>query len=167
MFRRQAPILMAAIFAASLALWATGGDGEARGFGMRGLPMLSYPAQVLRVLDGDTIEVEVTVWPGHVVRTRVRIGEIDAPELRARCDHERKRAIEARAALAAMVAGGEVVLVGVRPDKYYGRVVADLAVGDRDIGAGLIAAGHAVRYGSRPDWCAGQAAQRPQTSASR
>lgn len=158
-----APIFIVVLFAAAGLAWALPQADAARGSAGRDLPALSYPANVLRVLDGDTIEAEVAVWPGHVVTTRVRIGGIDAPELRARCARERERALDARAALVDAVSVGDLVLMRVRPDKYYGRVVADLAIGTRDVGTDLITAGHAAAYGSRPDWCAERIAQRPQT----
>jgi endonuclease YncB( thermonuclease family) len=48
-----------------------------------------HPAQLLRVLDGDTFEARVHVWPGIDITTKVRLRGIDAPELRARCPDER------------------------------------------------------------------------------
>src|SRR2546423_372402 len=58
-----------------------------------------YPAQVLRVLDGDTFEARVSVWPGLDITTKVRLRGIDAPELRARCADELAQAQAARDAL--------------------------------------------------------------------
>ena len=49
----------------------------------------AHEAQVLRVLDGDTFEARVNIWPGVEVTTRVRLRSIDAPEMHARCDDER------------------------------------------------------------------------------
>src|SRR5450759_3535141 len=43
-----------------------------------------HPAEVVRVLDGDTFEARVRIWPGMDVTTRVRLRGIDAPELHAR-----------------------------------------------------------------------------------
>ena len=42
-------------------------------------------AQVLRVIDGDTIAVRAQIWIGQSVETRVRIVGVDTPELRGRC----------------------------------------------------------------------------------
>src|SRR5262249_6058564 len=50
------------------------------------------PADVLRVIDGDTFEAQVHVWPGMEITTKVRLRDIDAPELRAHCSQERVRA---------------------------------------------------------------------------
>src|SRR5688500_17296733 len=43
-------------------------------------PRLAYPAEVLRVLDGDTFEARVQLWPGLAITTRVRLRGIDTPE---------------------------------------------------------------------------------------
>ncbi len=57
-----------------------------------------YPADVIRVIDGDTFEARVRVWPGMDVTTKVRLRGIDAAELHARCDAERTKALAARCA---------------------------------------------------------------------
>ena len=46
-------------------------------------PRTGYPAEVLRVFDGDTFEARVRIWPGTDVTTKVRIRGIDAPEMKA------------------------------------------------------------------------------------
>ena len=49
----------------------------------------AHAAEVLRVIDGDTFEARVHVWPGIDITTRVRLRGIDAPELGgARCAEE-------------------------------------------------------------------------------
>ena len=115
-----------------------------------------YPVDVLRVIDGDTFEARVHVWPGQELTTRVRLRGIDAPELKARCDGERVKAETALAALRALLTDQDVSIWGVGPDKYFGRVVAE--VGTRrtpDISAALLAKGVARSYagGHRDGWC--------------
>src|SRR5581483_2642633 len=63
----------------------------------------AHPVQVVRVIDGDTFEARVNVWPGIDITTRVRLRGIDAPEMHARCDAEQAKARAARDALAAML----------------------------------------------------------------
>jgi endonuclease YncB( thermonuclease family) len=116
----------------------------------------SHPAQVVRVLDGDTFEARVSVWPGIDITTKVRLRGIDAPELRAHCPEERTRAQLARDALVALLAEGAVGISRVTPDKYGGRVVADAATRKtQDISAALLHAGLVRRYagGRREGWC--------------
>lgn len=112
-------------------------------------------AKVLAVVDGDTIEVEAEIWPGLFQRTRVRLAGVDAPELKGRCEEERRKAREAKA-LIERLAGGRVTLLDVRPDKYGGRIVAKVLAADgTDLAAALIGAGLARSYagGKREGWC--------------
>lgn len=120
-------------------------------------PMRSgHPAEVLRVLDGDTFEARVRIWPGMDVTTRVRLRGIDAPEMHARCDDERVKAEAARGALAAMLKEGGVGISNIGQDKYGGRVDADVSTAvTADVSAALFERGYARRYGGgkRQSWC--------------
>jgi endonuclease YncB( thermonuclease family) len=122
-------------------------------------PMLgTHPAEVLRVLDGDTFEARVRVWPGLEITTKIRLRGIDAPELKARCIEERSKAEGAREALATMLAEGGVAVAHVGLDKYGGRVLADAATRNTpDIGIAMLAKGLARTYGGgrRESWCNG------------
>lgn len=114
------------------------------------------PAEVVEVIDGDTVKVRAHVWLGQAVETSVRLDGVNAPELRGDCDQERRLAAEARDYLTALVADGAVSLRDIAYDKYGGRVVARL--GDpsgRDLGTALVAAGLARPYdgGKRGSWC--------------
>jgi len=118
----------------------------------------SLPAEVLRVIDGDTFEARVHVWPGLDITTKVRLRGIDAPELRARCPAERTKAEAARDALVAILAEGAVGVSGVTLDKYGGRVVADAKTRSiANVSAELLDHGYARAYrgGHRDGWCDG------------
>jgi endonuclease YncB( thermonuclease family) len=115
-----------------------------------------FAARVERVIDGDSLAVRVDIWPGLEVATIVRLRGVDAPELSGRCPEERRRAAAARDALAALVGEGRIVLAAVEPDKYGGRVVADVAAADgQPLAEALVGAGLARRYdgGRRDGWC--------------
>jgi len=117
---------------------------------------LNYPAEVIRVIDGDTFEARVRVWPGLEVSTKVRLRNVDAPELHARCAEELARAQAARAALETMLAAGGVMVSQVGIDKYGGRVDALVATRDTaDVSAALLSGGWARSYDSRRrgSWC--------------
>jgi endonuclease YncB( thermonuclease family) len=116
------------------------------------------PADVLRVLDGDTFEAQVHVWPGIDITTKVRLRGIDAPELRARCPEERTKAEAAREALRALLGEGDVMVMRVGLDKYGGRVLAEAGTRTTpDVGATLLARGLVRPYsgGRREPWCDG------------
>lgn len=113
-------------------------------------------ARVVSVLDGDTLLVRARLWLDQHLDVRVRLGGVDAPELRGRCPGERLLACRARAFVEATVAGGEVALTDIRYGKFARRVVARVsAAGVPDLAQGLLARGLARPYGGgpRPDWC--------------
>lgn len=113
-------------------------------------------ATIVRVIDGDTVEADAHVWPGHTVRVSVRLRGIDAPELRSRCDAERALAERARAHLATLLHSGSVQVRNVARDKFFGRVVADLETDEGDEIAPLLLAAELARPyagGSRVSWC--------------
>ena len=98
-------------------------------------------AELISVIDGDTLLVEARPWPQHRITVLVRIRGIDAPELKAKCEGARRAAIRARARLADL-AHGPIRLSNISGDKYFGRVVADVSAGDiGDIGSSLLARG--------------------------
>lgn len=122
----------------------------------------SHPVQILRVIDGDTFEARVHIWPGHEITTKVRLRGIDAPELKARCDEEAAQARAARGTLTRILDEGDVTIARVSLDKYGGRVVADAATKTTaDVGQAMLSAGLARKYtGARRDtWCGADSAQ--------
>ena len=86
-----------------------------------------YAADVVRIIDGDTFVARMRTGPGGAVETRVRLRSIDAAELHARCSKELRLALAARAALQRLLAEGSVMLSHVGPDKYPGRIDANVA----------------------------------------
>lgn len=88
-------------------------------------------AEVIRVIDGDTVLVEAMPWPDHRISTYVRLRGIDAPELKSKCAAFRNAARQAQEQLMALMAGqSRVTLTAISGDKYFGRVVADLNLDD-------------------------------------
>lgn len=115
-----------------------------------------HPAEVLRVMDGDTFEARVRIWPGMDITTRVRLRGIDAPEMSARCAEERTKAEDARAALLRHLSEGAVAISNIGQDKYGGRVDADVSTARTgDVSASLLERGVVRRYagGKRENWC--------------
>ena len=112
-------------------------------------------AEILRVIDGDTIEIRAQIWLGLTLTSHVRIRGIDTPEMRGACPAEKTAAAAARDRLAEL-AGGTIRLANIADDKYAGRVLADVTAGDgTDLGSAMIASGLARPYGggARGDWC--------------
>jgi endonuclease YncB( thermonuclease family) len=115
-----------------------------------------HPAEVLRVIDGDTFEARVRVWPGMDITTKVRLRGVDAPEMRARCENERLSAIASRNALTRILSEGSVGIARVTQDKYGGRVDAEVSTAATgDVAAALLAGGTVRAYSGnrRTGWC--------------
>src|SRR5690606_20089176 len=118
------------------------------------------PAEVLDILDGDTILVRARIWLGQDVETRVRLIGVDTPELRGKCAEERRLAEAARTFLVERLARRQVFLRDVQVDKFGGRVLARVVTPDgAGVGESLIAAGLARPYqgGARQSWCKSRA----------
>lgn len=134
-----------------------------------------YEARLVRVIDGDTLDVIVQTWPGHFIETAVRIKGIDTPELKGKCAHERKLAQQAKNHLLQIIAGNMVTarsspqqpqspdpplsynasaqaepavmtLHDVELGKYAGRVLARVKINSQDVAAQLIAVSLARPY---------------------
>lgn len=118
------------------------------------------PAEILDVLDGDTITVRATIWLGQAVETHVRLSGIDAPEMRAHCAQEKEKAEAARDFARRLLADGRARLLDVQADKYGGRVRARVLTSTgADLSQLLLDAGLVRPYHGekRQPWCEGAA----------
>ncbi len=116
-----------------------------------------HPVDVIRTIDGDTFLARLHFAQGGDLVTRIRLRGIDAPELKAACESELEKAEAATDALRDLLGQGGVAVYNLGPDKYQGRVVADVATRrTANVSAALLAAGHARSYngGHRDGWCA-------------
>ena len=121
-----------------------------------GSPDVRHPVDVIRTIDGDTFEARVHLPPDLNLTTRVRLRGIDAPELKAACAQELQMAEAATAALRSLLGEGDVRIFNIGPDKYAGRVVADVTtLRSGNVSTAMVAAGHARSYagGHRSGWC--------------
>jgi endonuclease YncB( thermonuclease family) len=151
---RRGRSLFAALVAAAVAALATlvGPTSEA-------------PAVVpsnIRVVDGDTIDALAAPGPeepaGAGRMKRYRLVGFDTPEtVQAGCGAELALGERAKERLRELVASGPVRLaVNEGHTDRWGRGLATLTVGGRDVGTTLIREGLAVPYsgkGRRIDWC--------------
>ncbi len=98
-----------------------------------------FPAEGLRVVDGDTLDVRVTIWIGQSLKVRVRLADVDAPQASGRCAATARLGRAAARWLVDRVVDRQITLRNVRPGKYAGRVIATVHDAEgRDVGAALI-----------------------------
>lgn len=117
----------------------------------------AVPAQVDYVLDGDTFAARVAVADDVKITVRVRLINVDTPELNGACQDEIKLARRARGRLEKLLPRGTIVeLNNIKDDKYLGRIDANVVMSDgRDVGNVLVREKLARKYsgGRRQSWC--------------
>lgn len=114
--------------------------------------MNEYDAKVLKVVDGDTVDVDIDLGFGIVLTDeRVRIMGIDTPESRTSDKIEKLFGLAAKERLKELL-GEEAVLI-TKDDRHgedmkgkFGRVLGDFRVGGKTVTEILIEEGHAVAY---------------------
>ena len=88
--------------------------------------MYEYRAQVLRVVDGDTVDVLIDCGFSTFRKERVRLYGIDAPESRTRDKIEKAAGLAAKARLQELIKNTEKkVIIKTELDKKgkYGRIL--------------------------------------------
>ena len=117
-----------------------------------------YPAELIRVIDGDTVRLSIEVWPDLFVETSIRVDGIDTPEKggRAKCESERRAAeVTTQYTVDFMALSEQIVVSEVKHGKFAGRMLGRISVDGVDLGQVLVAAGLAREYqgGARATWC--------------
>jgi len=111
---------------------------------------------VLQVIDGDTLTVNIHVWLGQNIQTKLRIDGIDTPEIHGKCLSEKARAQKAKQIVIDLVKNNKIEVYNIRNGKYAGRVLAKVKTSDGiDIGSYMIKKGLARSYHGkkRQGWC--------------
>lgn len=112
--------------------------------------MYEYAAKVLRVIDGDTVELEIDLGFSILHRLSVRLKWIDAPELFSGTIETRKLGLAAKIFLESLLPLDGVLIARTTKDRAdkYGRILVELFT-DREartLNSQMIDAGHAVPY---------------------
>lgn len=114
-------------------------------------PFGPYRAIVKHIVDGDTLDLLVSVGFNDYTYLTVRVRGINTAELNSSNARERKRAEAARDFLATELAppGAFAVVTTFKDRLTFGRYVADITLdGGRDLATEMVTAGHAVRIAS-------------------
>ena len=117
----------------------------------------AVPAVVKYVVDGDTFSAGVKLQDDTMVSVRVRLRNVDTPELHGECVDEIVAANVAKNRLAELLPVDSVVeLENIKDDKYLGRIDANVKDSHgRDVGRALIRErlGRPYSGGKRRSWC--------------
>ncbi len=120
--------------------------------------MYEYKCNIIKVIDGDTVDVDIDLGFGMwMLDERVRIMGIDTPESRTRDLVEKKFGLAAKKRLKELLGKSAVLATQVNKNGEdmkgkFGRILGDFNVYDpttdswRKSGEVLISEGHAVAY---------------------
>ena len=111
--------------------------------------MYEYRCKVSRVVDGDTVDVDIDLGFGvWLHKERVRIIGIDTPESRTRDKEEKKYGLAAKAFVKDFFRIGDVVLTTKKYDAKgkFGRILGDFKCNGRTLSKVMIEMHHAVEY---------------------
>ena len=114
--------------------------------------MYEYRTKVVRVVDGDTVDVDIDLGFGVWLRkSRIRLYGIDTPESRTRDKGEKKFGLLAKDFLVEKLGDSPILKTTKDGKGKFGRILGEFLVDDgegrvRSVNDWLISEHHAVRY---------------------
>ena len=116
--------------------------------------MYEYRCKVLKVVDGDTVDVDIDLGFGIVLKDeRVRLMGIDTPESRTRDKVEKQFGLASKVRLKEMLDNKSGPILKTQINKKgedmkgkFGRILGDFVVDGKMATEILIKEGHAVKY---------------------
>jgi micrococcal nuclease len=110
--------------------------------------MYTYTASVLKVIDGDTIEVDFDLGFGVWLRNqRIRLDGIDTPESRTSDKEEKVRGTLSKDKLKEILGKDIRITTKIDPNEKYGRILGILMNKDGiNVNQCLIENNYAVKY---------------------
>lgn len=114
------------------------------------MELFQYEAEVIRVVDGDTIDAKISLGFDVYVKKRIRFQGFNAPESRTRDLEEKKRGLAAKDRVKEILEENDnkFILKSHGVGKY-GRCLGEIFVetlGDDSLQKTLINEGHGVEY---------------------
>jgi len=110
--------------------------------------MFEYKCKLLRVIDGDTVDVDIDLGFGVWLRKqRIRLYGIDTPESRTRDLVEKKYGLAAKEFLVKWTDAGELKIKTHKDAKgKFGRILGELWTFETNINQKMVEEHHAVEY---------------------
>jgi len=118
-----------------------------------------YEWKVLRVIDGDTVEIEAPYLPKPLKpKLSIRVFGVDTPEksFRGKCDKEKALGEAATKFTKKLVTEANKIEIEIMKwDKFGGRVLGDVIIDGASLTALLISNGYAREYygDKKQSWC--------------
>ena len=106
--------------------------------------------RVIKVYDGDTITIasKLPIKNSLLYRFSVRLNGIDTPEMKSSCNDEKNVAHQAQEFVSKLILNKYVRLENIKNEKY-GRILADVYIGDVHLNELLLKERYAVVYNGK------------------
>jgi|TARA_R100000988_G_C3952244_1_gene141706 micrococcal nuclease len=117
--------------------------------------MYTYNIELLRVVDGDTVDAKIDLGFDVSVKKRIRLAGIDTPESRTRDLEEKAKGLAAKDRLKNVLEGATKIQLNSHGVGKFGRCLGELSVDVVDgqekltlenVNKLLVKEGHAVEY---------------------
>jgi micrococcal nuclease len=110
--------------------------------------MYEYNCKIVRVVDGDTVDVDIDLGFSHWIHNeRIRLYGVDTPECRTRDDEEKAAGLLAKAFVEDALHVGGTYILSTREKGKFGRYLGVIFVSDKtSINAALVTEHLAVAY---------------------
>ena len=96
--------------------------------------MYEYRVNIVRVVDGDTVDVDIDLGFGvWLKKQRVRLYGIDTPESRTRDLNEKKYGLMAKEYLKERISNGAILKTRLDGKGKYGRILGEFIVLDNEV----------------------------------
>jgi len=108
-----------------------------------------YNATVSRVVDGDTIDIDIDLGFNVILsKRRVRLIGVDTPEKRTRDKREKVFGLLATKVVEKLCPVGSKIIIKTKIDKddKFGRILGEIIAGDVNVNQYLIDNHYAVKY---------------------
>ena len=112
--------------------------------------MFTYTIELIRVIDGDTIDAYIDLGFSVKVKKRIRFMGINTPESRTRDLEEKKRGLAAKDRVVCLLDECDTIQLISHGVGKYGRCLGELHINTggelKNLNELLISEGHAVAY---------------------
>jgi len=103
--------------------------------------------EIIKVVDGDTVDILIDLGFNVIYKERIRLANIDTPEVNSRNDQEKLLGNEAKEYLSVWLKNQNILKIKTTKDDKYGRILGEI-YGDNDtcINQLLVEKGYAWVY---------------------
>ena len=108
--------------------------------------MYNYNATVQRVVDGDTVVLDIDLGFTIHWKSSCRLWGIDTPELKSKDGAVRERAMVSKQYLVDKIPVGSIVNINSKSLDKYGRPLVEIFFNDVNINEDIVSKGLAVKY---------------------